>query len=159
MVHNEATMKKTFFALLLSGLALNLASLEKNDFDKIFDFSLDIKGIYKIVQDPSFNPSGKRAVIFDGTVAGILVLNPEPDEFIAELEVAGAEWEAEEVSLFRVFVYALGPEFAGQIDSEDAQIRRNTRLLVIGVIDSVYTDEADGKKYAIILAHHIRVIP
>ena len=153
-------MKKTLCALLLSGMALALASLEKKDFDKIVDFSLDLKGIYKIVQDPSFYPDGKRAAIFDGTVTSIFVHNPDPAEFLAELVVAGGEWEGpDEVSLFRVYIYVLGPEFAQRIDSENPDIRQSTRLLIVGVIDSVYTDETDGKNYAVILAHHIRVIP
>jgi hypothetical protein len=83
---------------------------------------------------------------------------------MAEIEVAGGEWEGlDKVSLFRVFVYALGPDFARRIadDSENAPdaITRNTHLLVTGSIDSVYTDETDGQNYAIIVAHYIRVIP
>jgi hypothetical protein len=154
-------MKKTLCALLLSGIALTLPSLEKKDFDKIVDFSLDIKGISKIVQDPRFDPAAhNRVLVFDGSVAGILVLNPDPAEFMAEIEVAGGEWEdMDSVSLFRVFVYALGPQFASRIDGEAADITRSSRVLVAGVIDSVYTDEADGKNYAVILAHHIRLIP
>jgi hypothetical protein len=160
IAHNRKIMKKTLFVLFLSGITLALASLEKKDFDKIVDFSLDIKGISKIVQDPRFNPGVyNRALVFDGSVAGILVLNSDPAEFMAEIEVAGGEWEGmDNVSLFRVFVYALGPQFAPRIAGEAADITRNSRVLVAGVIDSVYTDEADGKNYAVILAHHIRLI-
>ncbi|MDR1932136.1 MAG: hypothetical protein LBQ57_04835 [Spirochaetales bacterium] len=161
-------MKKAILLLLFSGIALTLASLEKKDFDRIVDFSLDIKGISKIVQAPGFNPAAHgRAVIFDGSVAGILVFNPDPAEFMAEIEVAGGEWEGlENVSLFRVFVYVLGPDFAGRLETPDSgsaaradAITMNCRLLIAGSLDSVYTDEADGKNYAIILAHYIRVIP
>jgi hypothetical protein len=154
-------MKKTLCVLLLSGIALALPSLEKKDFDEIVDFSLDIKEISKIVQDPGFNPAAHtRTLVFDGSIAGILVLEEDPGEFMAEIEVAGGEWEGmNEVSLFRVFVYALGPQFAPRITGEAADITRNSRVLVAGVIDGVYTDEADGQNYAVILAHHIRLIP
>jgi hypothetical protein len=154
-------MKKTLCALFLSGIALTLPSLEKKDFDEIVDFSLDIKGINKIVQDPKFTPAAhSRTLVFDGSIASILVLDPNPEEFMAEIEVAGGEWEdMDKVSLFRVFVYALGPQFAARITGEAADITRNSRVLVAGVIDSVYTDEKDGKNYAVILAYHIRLIP
>ena len=152
-------MKKALFALFFTGIALTAFPLEKKDFDKIVDFSLDIKGISNIVQDPRFTP-GSRAVVFDGSVANILVHSPDPEDFVAEIEVAGGEWEAaDSVSLFRVFVYALGPEFAERINGPGADIGRSSRLLVTGVIHSVYTDENDGKNYAVIEAYHIRVIP
>lgn len=161
-------MKKTILFLVFSGIALALPSLEKKDFDRIIDFSLDIKGISRIAQDPGFDSAAHgRIVIFDGSVTGILILNPDPGEFMAEIEVAGGEWEGlESVSLFRVFVYALGPDFADRIappaDGSTAPadaIGMNSHLLVAGSIDSVYTDERDGKNYAVILAHRIRVIP
>ena len=152
-------MKKTILALLFLSLALTLCPLENKDFDKIIDFSLDLRGIHKIIQDPSFSPAGKRSVVFDGTVTGVLVMNPDPHEFTAELEVSGGEWAGpEEVLLFRVFVYAFGLEFSQRIDGENPDIRRAARILVAGTIHSVYTDETDGRKYAIIFAHHIRTL-
>ncbi|MDR1625968.1 MAG: hypothetical protein LBT33_05450 [Spirochaetia bacterium] len=158
-------MKKAIFALMFSGLALGaLSSLEKKDFDKIVDFSLDIKGISRIVQSPGFDPQAHgRAVIFEGAVNGVLVMNPDPAAFLAEMEVAGGEWEGlDKVSVFRVFVYVMGPDFARRIGGDPEKdgdaISRNARILVVGSIDSVYTDEADGKNYAVILAHYIRVV-
>jgi hypothetical protein len=160
-------MKKAIFALLFAGAAAGvLFSLEKKDFDKIVDFSLDIKGISRIVQTPGFDPgSHGRVVIFDGAVNGILVMNPDTDGFLAEIEVAGGEWEGlDTISIFRVFVYVMGPDFARRVLAESPEeapdaITRNARVLVAGSIDSVYTDEADGRNYAVILAHYIRVIP
>jgi hypothetical protein len=160
-------MKKAVFALMFSCLALSvLPSLEKKDFDKIVDFSLDIKEISRIVQAPGFDPRAhSRAVIFEGAVNGVLVLNPDPAEFLAEIEVAGGEWEGlDRISIFRVFVYVMGPDFARRITGNPEEkagdaIARNARVLVAGSIDSVYTDEGDGKNYAVILAHYIRVVP
>ncbi|MDR1317539.1 MAG: hypothetical protein LBK13_11775 [Spirochaetales bacterium] len=160
-------MKKLIFALVFSGIALSvLSSLEKKDFDRIVDFSLDLKGISRAVQTPGFDPRGhERVVIFEGAVNGILVLNAEPGDFLAEIEVAGGEWEGtQSISVFRVFVYVMGPEFARRIavDTDEGgqdAISRNARILVAGSIDSVYTSEADGKNYAVILAHYIRVVP
>jgi hypothetical protein len=153
-------MKKAIFIVLFLCFTLFfLSAIEKKDFDGVVDFSLDIKTISEIVQDPNFDLSAyDRALIFDGSVAGIQVINPDPAEFMAEIEVIGGEWEGlEKVSLFRVFVYALGPEFAGRLSSPDS-IARHNHVLVAGTIADVYEDET-GSLYAVILAHYIRVIP
>ena len=154
-------MKKTLCTLFLAGIALAAFPLDKKDFDKIVDFSLDIKGISKIVQDPRFDPGAKgRVVVFDGSVVNILVMSSGTEEFTAELEIAGGEWEAaDSISLFRVLVYAIGPQFEQRINGSAPDILRRSRLLIAGVINNVYTDEADGKTYAVIEAYHIRVIP
>jgi hypothetical protein len=155
-------MKKTTFAALFLCLAgVLLPSLEKENFDGLVDFSLDIKAISKIIQDPGFDLSAHgRAVIFDGSVAGIEVINPDPAEFAAEIELVGGEWEGlEKVSLYRVFVYVQGPEFARRLSGESpGAIARHNRVLVAGTIAGAYEDET-GALYALILAYHVRVIP
>ena len=145
----------------MAGIALAAFPFDQKDFDKIVDFSLDMKVISEMVQNPSFDPDAhNRIVVFDGSVANILVINPDPEEFFVEIEIAGGEWAAADtVNLFRVFVCALGPQFEKRINGPAPDIARRVRLLVAGVIDSAYTSETDGKNYAVILAYHIRVIP
>jgi len=160
-------MKKFLPVLSLFLVSLSPLFPEPGDlFDKAVDFSLDLKGISALVKNPAFTPSRvSRAGVFDGSIASITVLEPEPGNFLAELEVIGGEWKSlESVSLYRVYVYVQGPEFAARLPrrapaegSKDI-IGLNNHALVVGGIADVYTDEK-GDRFAVILARHIRIIP
>lgn len=160
-------MKKIL--LFLSILLVSLVPLfpgPGDSFDKAVDFSLDLKRISALVKDPAFKVSRvSRSVIFDGSVAAITILEPDPGSFTAELEVIGGEWSSlDTVSLHRVYVYVQGPDFArrfpgkGPSPGRENLIGLNNHVLVVGEIVDIYADEG-GNRFAVILARHVRVIP
>jgi len=121
---------------------------------RILDLSLDLKGAMRLVGKPDFNPTSfRKFLLLDGSIAGITILEKNPTNFTAELELVQGEWiGTEEVKLYRAYVYAQGPSFASLLSSS---IKANDYVLVIGSIEEIYTDDA-GVRYPVILALSIR---
>ncbi|GEM_PF-1957328 len=121
---------------------------------RILDLSLDLKGAMQLVGKPDFNPAAfRKFILLDGSVAGITILEQNPTNFTAELELVQGEWiGTEEVKLYRAYVYAQGPSFASLLSSS---IKANDYVLVIGSIEEIYTDDG-GVRYPVILAFSIR---
>ena len=159
-------MKKILSVLTIAAaFLLPLHPVDKAAFDRTVDFSLGIREISGLVRDPNFDLSDFGLVlIFDGSVAGITILDEDPTDFLAELEVIGGEWQGTEtVSLFRVYVYVQGSDFFSRLGEASAPaagpraIFPNDHVLVAGNIADVYTDET-GERFAVILAHYIRTL-
>lgn len=168
MLHNYfIDMRKilSFLSVLLIGI-LPLQSAERDDFDKVVDFSLSIKEISTLVKKPDFDVAKHgKIVIFDGSVATVTILDKNPESFVAELEIVGGEWQGlESVVLYRVYVYVQGPEFARRLPERpptapgESVISQNDHALIVGNIADVYTDEK-GNRFAVVLAHYVRIIP
>ncbi|MCX7786749.1 MAG: hypothetical protein N2442_03520 [Spirochaetes bacterium] len=140
--------------LLGSRILLYGAELPKTQLSRVLDLSLDLKGVVQLVRKPDFNlPSFQKFLLLDGSIAGITILEKNPTNFTAELELVQGEWiGTEEVKLYRAYVYAQGPSFASLLTSS---IKANDYVLVIGSIEDIYTDDA-GTRYPVILAHSIR---
>lgn len=149
-------IKKWVCSFLLLILPLSLFSLEPDALLKVLDVSLDLKGIVRLVESPHFHPSSyKKYVLFDGSISAITILESDPEQFTAELEVVNGEWEGtEQIHLYRAFVYVQGPEYASVLSST---IQLNDAVIIVGSIEEVYTDE-QGNRYPILLAVAIRKI-
>ncbi len=135
--------------LLLEGAEPQAAQLSR-----ILDLSLDLKGVVQLVEKKEFNPASfKKFVLIDGSIAGITILEKNPANFTAELELVQGEWiGTEEVKLYRAYVYAQGPSFASLLSSS---LKANDYVWVIGNLEDVYTDDAGGR-YPVIVALSIR---
>lgn len=146
---------KTFFSVwLLWGSFLYGAEPQGEQLSRILDLSLDLKGVVELVRRPNFNPASfRKFVLVDGSIAGITVLEQNPANFTAELELVQGEWiGTEEVKLYRAYVYVQGPSFASLLSST---IKTNDYVWVIGSLEEIYTDDA-GVRYPVILALSIR---
>ena len=149
-------MGSLWFGLLLLYSTSMLYGLEPQEgqLSRLLDLSLDLKGVVKMVQQPNFNLSSfRKFVLLDGSIAGITVLDRDPANFMAELELVQGEWiGTEDVKLYRAFVYVQGPSFASIISTA---IKSNDYVWVVGSIEEIYTDDA-GVRYPVILALSIR---
>lgn len=145
-----------WFGLLLLSSTSILHGVEPKEgqLSRLLDLSLDLKGVVQLVQKPSFDPASfRKFVLLDGSIAGITVVERNPANFTAELELVQGEWiGTEDVKLYRAFVYAQGPSFASILSTT---IKSNDYVLVVGSIEEIYTDDA-GVRYPVILALSIR---
>jgi hypothetical protein len=116
-------------------LASPLYAFDRQDFDRIADFSVTIKTLAGLAEPGAL---AGRLLLLDGTVASLQFLDPEEASFAVELELAGGEWIGmEEVKIYLCRVRFRGGEFfrifprrAPRSPAPD-QILPNDRILVL----------------------------
>jgi hypothetical protein len=94
-------------------IALALASpsyaFDRQDFDRIADFSVTIKTLAGL---PEPGRLAGRLLLLDGTVASMQLLDPDEATFAVELELAGGEWiGTEDVKIYLCRVRFRGREY------------------------------------------------
>jgi hypothetical protein len=116
-------------------LASPLHAFDRQDFDRIADFSVTIKTLAGLSEPGRLS---SRLLLLDGTVASLQFLDPEEASFAVELELAGGEWiGTEEVKIYLCRVRFRGPEYfrlfprRAPRDPGPAQIVPNDRILVL----------------------------
>jgi hypothetical protein len=116
-------------------LASPLYAFDRQDFDRIADFSVTIKTLAGLSEPGRL--SG-RLLLLDGTVASLQFLDPEEASFAVELELAGGEWiGTEDVRIYRCRVRFRGPQYfrlfprRAPRNPDPAQIVPNDRILAL----------------------------
>ena len=112
-----------------------LCAFDRQDFDRIVDFSVTIKTLAGLSEPGGL--SG-RLLLLDGTVASMQFLDPEEASFAVELELAGGEWiGTEDVKIYLCRVRFRGPQYFRLFPRRAArtpgpsQIVPNDRILVL----------------------------
>jgi len=123
-------------ALLLAS-PLYLSAYDRQDFDRIADFSVTIKTLSSLSENQARGLAG-RLLVLDGTIASMQFLNAEEPSFAVELELVGGEWVGtEDVKIFRCRVRFSGTEYFRRFPRRSPrspspeQIVLNDRLLVV----------------------------
>ena len=136
----ECLTRVLFFSLiLLLGGAGESSALGRESFDRIVDFSVTIKTLSQMppAQEADFLKSGKLFLL-NGTVTGILFVNPDEEGFSVRVELVSGEWLGlEEVKSYRCTVSFKGKEYFGFFPRRLPQnptadmIAVNDRILVV----------------------------
>jgi len=109
-------------------------------FDRLVDFSITLKDL-NLLSEARLKEiiNDKKLVIINGSVASILIINKEENNFAAELELIQGEWEGiEEVKIFRCIVRLNGAHFAPRLQVQRSRekhpdaIELNSSILVVG---------------------------
>jgi hypothetical protein len=122
-------------AALLMASPLGLQAFDRQDFDRIADFSVTIKTLAALSEPGRL--SG-RLLLLDGTIASMQFLDPGEASFAVELELAGGEWiGTEDVKIYLCRVRFRGPEYfllfprRAPRSPGPTQIVPNDRILVL----------------------------
>lgn len=85
-----------------------------------------------------------RFFVVEGVVAAIEIVSPDPDNFVAELELVSGRWQGvTSVESYRAVVRVAGPAFAARIPTRPSRnpppgiIETNQRLLIVARIGEV----------------------
>jgi hypothetical protein len=132
-------------AALLMASPLGLQAFDRQDFDRIADFSVTIKTLAELKEPGRL--SG-RLLLLDGTVASMQFLDPEEASFAVELELAGGEWiGTEDVKIYLCRVRFRGPEYfrlfprRAPRSPSPSQVVPNDRILVLARLAGRTTSE------------------
>lgn len=150
--------------VLMPGAAV-LGALERSVPANVVDFSLTLEEIHRILEEHgAAGLPTDRAVLLDGVVAEITVIDPDPESYLAQIDLVSGRWIGlQEVRLYRAYVFVQGSAFAERISArplpEDATgvIALNSRVIVLGSIIDVFVDE-DGTRAPIIDGFDLRPI-
>jgi len=132
------------FALAAAGLS----ALSRSDFDRIVDFTVDIKDLDRYVTGekalPERNP---RFLLLEGTVSDIVILDKEEASFRVRVELLSGEWfGTEDVKGYACWVVFSGPELAALFPAKAPKnpgpgvVTVNKRLLVVATAREVTTN-------------------
>ena len=154
-------------ALALAGaapLAAQVPAAPAPPLDTAVDFSITLKDLDRLIGQGRFAPP-ERALVLDGTIKRIDVLDPTPETFAVQIELVKGEWfEREAVRSYRSIILLEGGQFAtyfpprGQ-DPTAAAIPVNSRVVVAGVALGVAQLTEDPNDLAwVIAAQHIRAL-
>lgn len=133
-------MRKLIAIPILFALSSGLSAVNPDEFERIINFADTLSTVSEHVRRQDFERIDvDRYLILEGTVASILVFDPDPDTFQAVIELVASNWVGlERIEVHRVYVLAEGPEYARRlpdpVPSSPAPdvIRANQRLLVVG---------------------------
>jgi hypothetical protein len=127
---------KLLVALLALAVPLCLPASDREDFDRVTDFSVTIRTLSGLSATQGRALSA-RIVLLDGTVSAMQYINPEQASFAVELELVSGEWVGlEDVKIYRCRVRFEGPEFfplfprRAPKNPSPEQVVPNDRLLV-----------------------------
>ena len=136
-----------------------LYAFDRQDFDRIVDFSVTIKTLAGLSEPGGL--SG-RLLLLDGTVASMQFLDPEEASFAVELELAGGEWiGTEDVKIYLCRVRFHGPQYFRLFPRRAArnpgpsQIVPNDRILVLARLAGRAAAE-DGTPLWVLEGLHVR---
>jgi len=161
-------MGKKVFLLFLFIFVIQFGFSQTNtpifdEFSAIVDFTVTFEELYRhysLKQGPPV-PENKL-IIIDGSIASIMVIDPEETSFIGELEVLNGRWVGlEDVEVYKCFVEVKGPNFFSRIPVRRTrkklpdQIEVNSRVLIIGKITGTRLDN-DGNTIPVLEAAFIR---
>jgi hypothetical protein len=140
-------------------LASPLYAFDRQDFDRIADFSVTIKTLAGLAEPGAL---AGRLLLLDGTVASLQFLDPEEASFAVELELAGGEWiGTEEVRIYLCRVRFRGREYFRLFPRRaprqpgPGQIVPNDRILVVARLAGRTTAE-DGAPLWVLEGLHVR---
>ncbi len=156
-------MKVAAWFLLAVLLASPLSAATPEEFDSVVDFSTTLKDLSQQVQsDGGASVDPNRYLILEGTVASIMIADPNPDSYVAVVELVRGEWIGlEQINLFRVYVIMEGPTFAERLplrmprDPGPEIITTNSKLMVIGQFQGV-DEGAGGEAVPVVRAAFVR---
>jgi hypothetical protein len=146
---------------LLLAFPLSLGAYDRQDFDRIADFSVTIKTLAGLSEGQARGLS-ERLLLLDGTVASLQFLDPEEASFSVEVELVGGEWiGTEDVKIYRCRVLFRGPGYFNRFprraprNPSPAQIVPNDRVLVVARLAGRAAAE-DGTALWVLDGLHVR---
>ncbi len=156
---------RTLLAALLLALFLSFAggtvwAATPEDLEDVVNLDVSLAVLDQAVQ------RGRAAIleddryfILEAIVSTIVIVNEDPENFVAEIEIVSGEWRSvRQVVAYRAIARVTGPEFAARIPSRPSRnpppglIEANSQVLVVGTIREVRGD------VAVIDALHVRIL-
>lgn len=157
--------KVVYILLLFSAVAFPVFSEVKDDFDKNVDFSVTLETIHRALtaQRTDVLPM-EKAVILDGAISSIQIIDGEPESFSAEITIVDGRWIGlEEVRMYSCIVTVQGPDFAARIPVRRSrrevrnEISANSHIIVVGRITD-FRNESGEEPAAVLEGFYIRTI-
>lgn len=174
--HAIANLSVVILACLLLTRTPVIHAADGAPLTEALDFSITLQDIHSMLDERDFGSlPTDRAVILDGVAADIIVLDPEPESFLVQVDLASGRWlDLNEVRLYKAYVFFQGPGFAVRFQSgrptepadpdsrPDEWTRRttispNSRVMVLGLIVDVYEDH-EGTLAPVLEGIDIRLI-
>ncbi len=126
------------------------------------DFETSLETIAETVRTGQLEQiDPERYFMLTGSVASIIVFDPNPESFQAVVELVAGGWDGlDSISVSRVYVLLQGPEFAERVPerprpgAEPGTIEVHERILVIGPF--VGTAQLQDEELGVIQAVRIR---
>lgn len=150
---------------IFSAAVFPLFSDVKDDFDKNVDFSVTLELIHRaLTAERTDAVTTEKAVVLDGAISAIQIIDAEAENFAAELNIVDGKWLGlEDVKMYSCVVEVKGPEFAARIPARRSrrevrnEIAANSHVIVVGrIVD--FRNVGGEEPQAVLEGYYIRTI-
>lgn len=148
------------FMLFFAGVSFGQ---DFNDIKALFNLEITLKTLSSMSVDELSDSVGQW-VVLSGTVASLAVINPDENDFMAQIELIDGEWEnTDQVFMYQCYILVTGPDWVSRIPakrsrrSSPEEIPQNSNLLVVGQLAEPYVDDS-GFAYPVVDGYYIRII-
>lgn len=128
--------------VILPGLVLLLAAsafAQTPEIESVIDFSMSTRDLVEIIRDQQYERiDPTKAYILSGSVASTLVLDSNPETYLALIELVDGEWIGlDSIEVYRMYVVLEGSRFSNRVldrvprDPGPEVILTNSKLLMI----------------------------
>lgn len=131
-------MKRVILPVLVLLLAAG-AFAQTPEIESVIDFSMSTRELVEIIRDQQYERiDPTKAYILSGSVASTLVLDPNPETYLALIELVDGEWIGlDSIEVYRMYVVLEGSQFSNRVldrvprDPGPEVILTNSELLMI----------------------------
>lgn len=109
-------MKRSLVYLLILA-SVGAYAADSEDFSRTIAYDVGLPDVFRAVQEGNAESvDSDRFILLQGAVASRTVLNPAPDNFVAEVVLIDGQWDdVVAVHMYMAKVILRGPEFAERI--------------------------------------------
>ncbi len=137
------TTGAALFLVFMTLASLPLAGQSIAQFNRLVDFSHSLISLTEMQENGESLPINK-ALILDGNVADITVIDPQRETFVVEIELVLSVWiGTSEIRDYTALVSFDGERFYPLFIGESPIVKLHEKILIAGVIDSIVEDEYD----------------
>jgi len=158
-------MRQTVLALFILSCSVTLVAAQPKDtFDSAVSFTVSLSRLEEMVSDGTLNGvDTEKTYILDGIIAGVVVLDPDPETFLARIDLVTGAWEGlDKIDTYKAYVMVSGPSFAERIPRRMPRnpgpeiISANSRVMIAGSVIDVAYDRMIGKPVPVIDGFYVR---
>lgn len=151
------------FLVIISFQALWGQDME--ELNSVFDFDMTLRNFSEADSNDRVELAEKeRFYLLEGAIASISVANPDPADYMVEVELINGQWDGlEDVEMYKGFVVFLGPQYTKIFPRRVPRnpgpeiIQANSHILVLSTLYGYTT--IDDEVLPVFIGHKLRKIP
>ncbi|THB62508.1 MAG: hypothetical protein D6B26_07880 [Spirochaetaceae bacterium] len=156
-----AGLTLAFFAFFLTIGSMPAFCQSLSQIERVLNLNSNLERIIRDFEETGSLPDDdSRALLLDGTVASVTVVDETEENFEAYIELASGKWtENEEIKLYRAFIRVYGSSFFPMLiatEENPSTLSPGDQLIAIAILEGIMGDPIDGSDILLFDAMYMR---